>query len=70
MKYIAGLLARIHPAFWAVLIVLNTVMILANITAEDNSAASLAFLSALGCWVGFFQSKNYRNKERDNENDK
>jgi hypothetical protein len=49
------------------MIVLNTVMIMMNISLEDNDAAGLAFLSALGCWVGFFQSKFAREEKNDSK---
>ena len=67
MKFLSRILTSIHPAFWAAMIVLNTVMIMMNISLEDNDAAGLAFLSALGCWVGFFQSKFAREEKNDSK---
>jgi len=52
--------------FWGALISLNTGLIFFNGALGLWEWASFNFLSALGCWVGFFIADKNHKKENDN----
>ena len=52
--------------FWGVLIALNSWMILFNAYLAWYDWAIVNFLSALGCWVGYFIADKDLNKEKEN----
>jgi hypothetical protein len=53
-------------AFWAVLIVLNTVFILNNVVIEQYGFAAINFVAALCCWAGYFRSSSQQeNNEKE-----
>lgn len=52
--------------FWGTCIGLNTLMILFNLQMTLYDWAVVNFLSALGCWVGFFMADKDFNKEKEN----
>tara|TARA_A100001037_G_C14996879_1_gene565134 strand:+ start:266 stop:472 length:207 start_codon:yes stop_codon:yes gene_type:complete len=52
--------------FWGALVGLNTLMILFNAQLAMYDWAVVNFLSALGCWVGFFIAERDLNKEKEN----
>tara|TARA_E500000331_G_C17219654_1_gene697477 strand:+ start:1010 stop:1201 length:192 start_codon:yes stop_codon:yes gene_type:complete len=52
--------------FWGVCIGINTLMILFNLQMTLYDWATVNFLSALGCWVGYFMADKDFNKEKEN----
>ncbi len=45
---------------------INTLMILFNLQMTLYDWATVNFLSALGCWVGYFMADKDFNKEKEN----
>ena len=52
--------------FWGICIALNSFMILFNAQLAMYDWAVVNFLSALGCWVGYFIADKDLNKEKEN----
>ncbi len=59
-------MSNFGQAFWAVLIVLNTIFILNNIVIEQYGYAAINFVAALCCWAGYFRSSS----QLENNNEK
>jgi len=57
---------RARKWFWGSLIGINSGMILLNCQLGLWDWAFVNFLSALGCWVGFFIADRDYNKEKEN----
>ncbi len=57
---------NIRRWFWGCLVGINTLMILFNGAMAMYDWAIVNFLSALGCWVGFFIAEKDLNKENEN----